>query len=127
MNRPDDAFDARLRRHFSGIDTAPDFAARLAERIATSNMEPAEVRRARVERQRETLRQCLRREAWTSVASAAAVGMAAIAAVWRHGPAIAGRVEDILAVLSDPNVLNGVATAVLAVSLWPVLQRFLPR
>jgi hypothetical protein len=127
MNRPDDAFDSRMRRHFAGIDTSPEFSARLAERIAASTAEPAAARRARIERQRETLRQGLRREAWTRAAAAASLGAAAIAVMWRHGPAVAGMVEGLLAVLAEPSLLSGIATAVLAASLWPVLQRYLPR
>lgn len=61
------------------------------------------------------------------MASAAAVGAAAIAVVWSHGPAVAGKVAELLAMLAEPNLLSGVAIAVLAASFWPVLQRYLPR
>ncbi len=127
MNRPEDAFDARMRRHFSGVDTSPEFAAQLAARVAAAAGEPAEARRARVERQREELARRLRRETWTSAAAAAGVGAAALAVVWRHAPVVADRVEGLFAGAVDPNLLGGVALAVLAASLWPVLQRYLPR
>lgn len=127
MNRPDDTLDARIRRHFSGIDTSPAFAARLAARIAAAAGEPAEARRSRVEREREELARRLRRETWTNAAAAAGIGAAALAMVWRHAPVVADRVEGLLTAILDPNLLGGVAVAVLAAGLWPVLQRFLPR
>jgi hypothetical protein len=127
MNRPDDTLDARMRRHFSAIDTSPEFAARLAARIAAAAGEPAEARRSRVEREREELARRLRRETWSNAAAAAGVGAAALAMVWRHAPVVADRVEGLLTAAVDPNLLGGVAVAVLAAALWPVLQRYLPR
>lgn len=127
MSEPRDAFDARMRGLFAGVDTSPEFAARLAARIAAVVEEPAAARRLRAERQREALQQRLRREAWTGAAAAAGVGAAAIAAVWRHGPAVAGKIEGLLTALIDPSLLAGVAIAVLASALWPVLQRYAPR
>lgn len=127
MIQPGDGLDARLRRRFAGIDTSPEFAVRLAARIAAAAVEPAEVRRARIERQRESLARRLRGEAWTSAAAAAGVGAAAIAMVWRHAPAVSERVAALLEVAADPNLLSGIAAAVLAAALWPILQRYLPR
>jgi len=127
MSGPEDGFDARMRRHFAGVDTSPEFTARLAARIAATVAEPAATRRARVERQREALRGRLRREAWTNVAVAAGVGAAAIAAVWRHAPAVAERVEGILVLLAQANLVGGVALAGLVAGLWPVVERYLPR
>ncbi len=127
MSGAEDGFDARMRRHFAGVDTSPEFAARLAARVAAITLEPASIRRARLDRQREETEMRLRREAWTSGAAAAGIGAAAIAAVWRHAPAVAERVEASLAVLADPSQLGYVAVAVLAVAAWPVLQRYLPR
>ncbi len=127
MSLPGDGYDARMRRHFANLDTSPQFDARLMARVAALAAEPAEVLRARVERRREALARRLRRETWTNAAVAAGVGAAAIAGIWRHGPAVAERMEGILAVVADPNLLGSVAVAVLAVSLWPVLQRYLPR
>ncbi len=127
MSLPDDGFDARLRQHFSGVDTSPEFTARLAVRVAAVAVEPAAVKRARIDRHREEAAQRLRREAWTNAAAAAGIGAAAIAAVWRHGPAVAEKVAGVLAALVQPNLLGVVAVAVLAASLWPLLQRYLPR
>ena len=127
MNLPDDGYDARMRRQFADLDTSPQFEARLMARVATLAAEPAEVLRARVERRREALARRLRRETWTNAAIAAGVGAAGIAGIWRHGPAVAERMEGILAVAANPNLLGSVAVAVLAISLWPVLQRYLPR
>jgi hypothetical protein len=122
-----DGFEALMRRHFAGIDTSPGFEARLAGRIAAMRMEPADVLRARVERRLELVAQRLRREAWMNAANAVGIGAAAIALVWRHGPSVARRVEDLLAAASDPQALMGAAAVVLALGLWPALRRFLPR
>ena len=127
MNRPEDLLDARMRRHFAGVDTSPEFSARLAARIAAGASEPAEARRFQCERRREELARRLRREAWTNAAVAAGIGAAALAVVWRHAPVVADRVEGLLVAAADPNLLGGVAVAVLAAGLWPVLQRYLPR
>ena len=127
MSLPGDGYDARMRRHFADLDTSPQFEARLMARIAALAAEPAEVLRARVERRREALARRLRRETWTNAAIAAGVGAAAIAGIWRHGPVVAERMEGVLAVAANPNLLGSVAVAVLALSLWPVLQRYLPR
>ena len=127
MNRPEDILDARMRRHFAGVDTSPEFAARLAARIAAGAGEPAEARRSRIERQREELARRLRRETWTNAAAVAGIGAAALAVVWRHAPVVADRVEGLLIAAVDPSLLGGVAVAVLAAGLWPVLQRYLPR
>jgi len=127
MNRPDDTLDARMRQHFSGTDTSPEFVARLAARIAAAAGEPATAHRSRIEREREELARRLRRETWTNAAAAAGVGAAALAMVWRHAPVVADRVEGLLTAAVDPNLLGGVAVAVLAAALWPVLQRYLPR
>jgi hypothetical protein len=127
MSRPGDALDARMRGLFAAVDTSPEFAARLAARIASVVEEPAAAQRVRVERQREALQQRLRREAWTGATAAAGIGAAAIAAVWRHGPAVADKVEGLLTALMEPSLLGGLAIAVLASALWPVLQRYAPR
>jgi hypothetical protein len=124
---PGDAFEARLRRHFAGIDTAPGFEAHLAARLAAIHGEPADVQRARVERRLVLEAARLRREAWTNATAAAGVGAAAIVLVWRHGAAVVRGVEQILAAASDPSTLGNVAIAVLALCVWPVLQRFVPR
>ena len=127
MSGAADEFDARMRRQFAGIDTSPEFAARLAARIATIVPEPAEARRARIERQREDLELWLRREFRTSAAAVVGTSAAALALVWRHAPAVAETVEGLMAFLADPGHLGSIAVAVLTVSAWPVLQRYLPR
>jgi hypothetical protein len=127
MNRSEDGFDARMRRQFAGIDTSPGFATQLAARVAAIAVEPAAARRARADRQREEVELRLRREAWASAATAAGIGAAAIAAVWRHAPAVAEQVAAMLAALAEPRLLGHVAVAALAAAVWPVLQRYLPR
>lgn len=120
-------FEARLRRVFAGIDTSIRFEARLAARIAALRTEPAEVLRERVEQRRIRAGKRLRREAWMNAASAAGVGAAALALVWRQGPAVAAWMDGVLAAAVDPGVLGGVAIVVLAAGFWPVLRGLLPR
>ncbi len=127
MSGSGDGFAVRMRRQFAGVETSPEFAVRLAARVAAVALEPASAQRARIERQREELELRLRREAWTSAVAAAGVGAVAVAAVWRHAPAVADRIETWLAAFADPNLLGHVAVAALAAAVWPVLQRYLPR
>lgn len=127
MSAPRGGLEARLRRHFAGVDTAPDFPARLAARISVLPARSVELLRTRAERQHaETLRR-LRREAWTNLATAAGIGAAAVTVVWRHGSVVAETVEGWFTAFAQPDLLGGVAVAALAASLWPVLQRYLPR
>ena len=83
--------------------------------------------RARVERGSELARLRLRREAWMNVTTAAGIGAAAIALIWRRGPVVVEHMQVALDAAVDPGFLSGVALAVLAVALWPLLRRFLPR
>jgi ferric-dicitrate binding protein FerR (iron transport regulator) len=119
--------DARLRRAFSGIDTATGFESRLAARIAALPQLPAAAQRARAERQRARAVKLLAREAWLNVATAVGVGAAVTAAIWRHGPAVARWTGDALIAAAEPTVLTSFASAVLVVGLWPVLKGLLPR
>ncbi len=59
--------------------------------------------------------------------TAAGVGAAGIAVVWRHGPNVARWVEESVAIASDPALSMGFALAVLALGLWPALRSLLPR
>ena len=120
-------FDARMRRHFSDADTSPGFEARVMQRIAALRAAPAAEERARVERGRELARLRLRREAWMNVTTAAGIGAAAIALIWRRGPVVVEHMQVAFDAAADPGFLTGIALAVLAVALWPLLQRFLPR
>lgn len=124
---PTGNLDARMRRAFADIDTRPGFEARVADRIASLCAEPADVLRERVERSRARAAGRLRREAWMNAASVAGVGAAAIALVWRHGPAVARGTAQALEVASAPGALMGLAMATLALGLWPVLRGLLPR
>jgi anti-sigma factor RsiW len=126
-DRQPDALDARMRRHFAGIDTAPGFEARLAARIAQASAVPTAVLRARVERGHALAAQRLRREARVNVAIAAAVGVAAIALVWRHGPLVARWLDGALAGSLDPGTLMPIALGALGLAVWLPLQRYLPR
>ena len=119
--------DARLRRAFSGIDTATGFESRLAARIAALPQLPAAAQRARAERQRARAVKLLAREAWLNVATAVGAGAAVTAAIWRHGPAVARWTGDALIAAAEPTVLTSFASAVLVVGLWPVLKGLLPR
>jgi len=119
--------DARLRRAFSGIDTAAGFESRLAARIAALPQLSAATQRARAERQRARTVKFLAREAWLNVATAVGAGAAMTAAIWRHAPAVARWTGDALTAATDPTVLTSFASAVLVVGLWPVLKGMLPR
>lgn len=125
--QPDDAFDARMRRLFAGVDTAPGFEARLAQRFAAHPAVPRDVLRERADRGREREARRLRREALTWLAAAGATGAAGVALVLRHGEAVTAAVGQVLGSASEPGGLGKIATAVLAACLWPVLKRYLPR
>jgi hypothetical protein len=120
-------FDARMRRILASTDTSPGFEARVMDRIASLRASPTARARARVERGRELARLRLRREAWMNVTTAAGIGAAAIALIWRRGPVIVEHMQVALDAAADPGILSGVALAVLAVALWPLLRRFMPR
>jgi len=125
--RREDAFDARMRRLFAGVDTSAGFGARLAARVAALPVVSRDVLRERVERGRELAARRLRRESLTWLATAAATGAAGLALVSRHGEAVAARVAELLAATEDPGQLGAIAAAVLAACLWPVLKWYLPR
>lgn len=118
---------ARMRRAFADVDTGPGFEARVAARIASLHAEPADVLRERIERRRMRADARLRREAWMNAATVAGTGAAAIAVVWRHGPAVARWTGEALELASEPGSLMYLALATLALGLWPVLRGLLPR
>jgi hypothetical protein len=121
------SFDERMRRAFAGVDTSAGFEARLLARVAELPAVPAGELRARFERSRARARRSLVREAWLNAATAAGVGIAAIALVWRQGPAVARWTEAALATAADPGELAKVAVLALAAGLWTVLRKLLPR
>jgi choline dehydrogenase-like flavoprotein len=122
----DATLDARLRRHFAGIDTAADFEARITARVAALRAAPASDLRAQFELRRERLRRRLRREAWLNGATIAGIAAAAGAVLWRYAP-------DILAWPArldagpDPDFLVGIGLVAIVLGLWPQLQRLLAR
>ena len=81
--------DARLRALFADADTGPGFEAQVMARIAARHTAPDAKMLLLAERHREATRQRLRREAWMNVGTAAGIGTALIALVWREGPAVA--------------------------------------
>lgn len=119
--------DARMRRLFAGVDTAPGFGSRLAARIAAVHPVPAEVLRERFERRRDRARRQLRRDAWVNGVTAAGIGAACIAFVGQNSAAVARWVEESVIFASDPALYMGVALAALAIAAWPALRRFMPR
>jgi hypothetical protein len=123
----DGDLDARLRRALAGVDTSPDFESRLAARIAALPGVPEEILRVRIERRRQVLRGRLRREALLNALTAAGVGAALIALVWREGPAVARWVQGGVAVASDPGALTGLAFLAVGLGAWITLQRLSPR
>jgi hypothetical protein len=123
----DDHFDARLRRALAGIDTAPGFEPRLAARIAALPDAPVGERRARLEKENAQAARRLARDAWVNAATALGGGAAAVALVWRNAPVVTKWTEALLAAASAPDILASVACGALALGLWPVLKRYLPR
>jgi hypothetical protein len=59
--------------------------------------------------------------------TAAGIGAAGIAVVWRNGPNVARWVAESASIAADPALLTGFALAVLALGLWPALRSLLPR
>jgi hypothetical protein len=116
-----------LREAFAGLDTSPGFEARVAARVAALEAVPVHVQRAHAELRRHREAQRLRREYWLNAATAAGAGAAAIAVVWRHGPAVARWTEAMLSAAAEPGALMGLALGVLALGLWPLLRGWLPR
>jgi len=123
----DGVLDARMRRAFADLDTGPGFEARVAARIASLHAEPADVLRERTESRRARAAARLRREAWMNAASVVGVGAAALAVIWRHGPAVARWTGEALEAASAPGALMVLTLAALALGLWPVLRGLLPR
>ncbi len=119
--------DMRLRRLLAGADTAPGFEARVLARVAALEPLPAAERRSLAESHRELEHRRLRRDFWMNAVTAAGIGAAGIAAVWRHGPNVARWVAENSAIAADPGPMMGFALAVLALGLWPALRSLLPR
>ena len=120
-------FDARLRALFADADTTPGFEARVMARVAARRASPDAKLLLLAERRREAIRQRLRREAWMNSATAAGIGAALVALVWREGPAVARWVDQALAAATDAGSLASFALLALGLGGWIVLQRVLPR
>jgi hypothetical protein len=117
-------FDARMRRLFADLDTAPGFEARVMQRVATQSRAPRRDLRAQIERARSRSTRDLARQAWTNAATAAGVGAAGIAIVWRHRLEITQAVQAGLAGAADSGLLVGIAAVVLVAGLWPALRKY---
>lgn len=122
-----DDLDARLRRFFAGNDTAPGFEARVLARVAALPVVPVADLRLRYERRQLEARERLRREAWLDTATAVGVGIAAIALIWREGPAVARWTASFLAAASDQGTLAGVSLLALGLGLWVTFARLAGR
>ena len=125
MSERESRLEARLRGLFAGVDTRPDFEARLVARIATQVPAQATGLRAQYERRRELGQRRLRREYWSNVATIGAIGAAASAVLWRHSGSIvqffvAGGMSQV-----DPWLIAGLTAAALAAGLWPQFRRLL--
>jgi hypothetical protein len=117
-------FDARMRRLFADLDTAPGFEARVMQRVLARNLTLRTDLRAQFERARAQATRGLARQAWMNVVTALGVGAAGIALLWKHGSAVAAWVQDDIA---DPGNLTIFGCAVLVAGLWPFLRKYLPR
>ena len=117
-------FDARMRRLFEDVDTAPGFEARVMQRIEARSQMPRADLRLQVERARAHAARRLARQAWMNVTTSVGVGAAGIAVVWRHRLEITHAVQAGLAAAADSGVLMGIALVVLGAGLWPVLRRY---
>jgi len=116
-------FDARMRRLFADVDTAPGFQARVMQRVAARSAAPRADLRAQFERTRAHATRNLVRQAWMNAATAVGVGAGGIALVWRHRLEITQSVQAGLAAAADSGVLVGIALVVLGAGLWPALRR----
>ena len=123
----DGDLDARMRRLFAGLDTAPGFESRVAARIAAMHPVTSKVLREQFERRRIRAQRQLRRDAWVNGVTAAGIGAAGIAVVWRNAPAVAHWVEEGAVLASEPAFSAALALAALAVAAWPALRRLMPR
>jgi hypothetical protein len=119
--------DIRMRRLLAGADTFPGFEARVLARVAALEAVPDAESRSLAERRRELEHRRLRRDSWMNAVTAAGIGAAGIAVVWRNGPDVARWVEMGVAQATDPALLMGFALAVLGLGLWPALRSLLPR
>ncbi len=117
-------FDARVRRLFARVDTAPGFEARVMQAIAARRLAPRTDLRAQFERARASAARNLARQAWMNIATVVGVGTAGIALVWHHRLEITHAVQTGLAAAADSGVLVGIAAVVLAAGLWPTLRRY---
>jgi hypothetical protein len=116
--------DARLRRHFAGTDTTPGFEARVLARVSALPVLPVDQLRLLYERRDFEERARLRRSAWLNVATAFGVGAAAIALVWREGPAVAHWMNALLATSRDAGgMLTAVAFMAAGLGVWAALGR----
>jgi hypothetical protein len=116
--------DARMRRLFADVDTAPGFQARVMQRVAARSAAPRADLRAQFELARDHAARNLARQAWMNAATAVGVGAAGIALVWRHRLEVTQAVQTGLAAAADSGLLVGIAAVVLAAGLWPVLRRY---
>ena len=115
--------DARLRRHFAGTDTAPGFEARVMARVAAlPSARLADLRLQYERREFETLER-LRREARLNIGAAIGVGSAAIALVWREGPAVARWMDAYLATSRETGMLTAVTFLAIGLATWVTLGR----
>ena len=116
-------FDARMRLHFEEVDTAPGFEARVLARVASLSAVPAAELRVRYEQRRSRALKNFTREAWLNAATAAGIGVAALALIWSDASAVAAWVRD----AAGAGNLTILGCTVLAAGLWPFLQKLLPR
>ena len=84
---------------------------------------PAAELRIRYEQRRSRALKNFTREAWLNAATAAGIGVAALAFIWSDATAVSAWVRD----AADAGNLTMLGCTVLAAGLWPFLQKLLPR
>jgi hypothetical protein len=114
------ALDTRLRKMFSGLDTAPGFEDRLQARMAA---QPAGELRVRVEQEYDRARAAANSAARMDAVAVGVAGIGGLLAVWRFAPELAG----LYSASVDAAGLTTIGFATLAAAgaaLWAVLHRF---
>jgi len=117
------ALDNRLRKMFSGLDTAPGFEDRLQAHMAALDGPSLEERRALLEREHERARVAADRAARVDALAIGIAGLGGLLAVWRFAPALAHLYSTSLDA-AGPTTIGFATLAAVGAGLWALLRRF---